>query len=122
MNQFRVIVAGSRHFTNYSMLTSHLDQILGQKVKTHKIVIISGCAKGADTMGERYAHDKGFAVEKFPAQWDKFGKSAGQKRNRQMADVADAVVAFWADGSRGTADMIRVAIERRIPLRTIKIN
>jgi len=119
---YRVIVAGSRHFNNYKMLCERLDRILSEKLKTHNVIIVSGMARGADNMGERYARERKLLVHRYPAEWDKYGKSAGHKRNRQMAENADACVAFWANGSRGTASMIKIATELALDLRTIKID
>jgi hypothetical protein len=119
--EFRVIVAGSRHFNDYDKLKRHLDVILANKLLVAGVTIISGCARGADTLGERYASERHLPVLKFPANWSKFGKSAGYKRNLQMADGADAVVAFLAPDSRGTAHMISVAKQRNLLLRVIDI-
>ena len=63
-----VIVAGSRTFNDYRLLRNKLDQILANKLPD--IVIVSGGARGADTLGERYAQEKGLPVKQFPADWD----------------------------------------------------
>ena len=47
--------------------------------------------------------------EKYPADWDKYGKSAGYRRNEQMADNADSLIALWDGRSRGTKHMIDIA-------------
>ena len=59
------------------MIYAKLDTILGNKIKTHDIRIISGCAAGPDTIGARWAYERGLPVDKVPADWEKFGKSAG---------------------------------------------
>ena len=71
--------------------------------------IVSGTARGVDQLGEEYAKRNDLAVKKFPADWDRFGKSAGYKRNKQMAEYANALVAFWDGRSRGTKHMIDLA-------------
>ena len=106
-NPFRVIVAGGRDFSDYEYLRSSLDFLL-QNV-TGPIVIVSGTARGADKLGEQYAAERGYAVLRFPADWDRFGKAAGYIRNEQMAKNADALVAFWDGKSKGTLNMIDVA-------------
>jgi|TARA_R110000851_G_scaffold130132_1_gene263582 hypothetical protein len=119
---YKVIVAGSRTATSeatYQLLTERLDNLLSQKKETHLIVIVSGTANGADKLGERYAGDRNCRVERFPADWDRHGKSAGYKRNVQMAENADALVALWDGKSRGTKHMLDIARERNIPSRTI---
>lgn len=107
--RFRVIVAGSRTFEDYAMLSETMDTLLKEKRKTHDISIVCGKARGADTMGERYAKERGYAVLEFPAKWAEHGKTAGPLRNEQMALNADALVAFWDGQSRGTENMISLA-------------
>ena len=93
--------------------------MLREKSKTHNIVIVSGHAKGADLLGERYSQDKGYDLEIFPANWKKFGKSAGFRRNEQMAEVADGLIVFWDGKSHGTEHMIKIAEENGISTRII---
>lgn len=119
MEEFRVIIAGGRQFNDYGLLSAKCDGILSQKRMTHKIVIISGTARGADTLGEHYARERGYTLRKFPADWDQFGKSAGYRRNCQMADNADALIAFWDGQSAGTRHMIEIARERNLAVRII---
>lgn len=118
---FRLIVAGSRDFVNYELLKQKCDCLLSQKKQTHSIVIVSGTARGADQLGERYAAERGYQVEKFPADWENDGKAAGPIRNAQMAAHADALVAFWDGRSRGTRDMIERAEMRNLPVRVIRV-
>ena len=71
--------------------------------------IISGCARGADTLGIEWAEARGMEVARFPADWETHGRAAGPIRNQQMLDDGkpDLVIAF--PGGRGTADMVRRA-------------
>lgn len=117
---FRLIVAGSRNFNNYELLKQKCDSLLSQKRLTHSIVIISGTARGADRLGERYAAERGYRIERFPADWDRNGIAAGPIRNTKMAAHADALVAFWDGKSRGTKDMIEKAKERNLPVRIVR--
>jgi len=117
---FRLIVAGSRNFNNYELLKQKCDSLLSQKRLTHSIVIVSGTARGADTLGEQYAHERGYAVERYPADWEHDGKAAGPIRNSQMAAHADALMAFWDGKSRGTRDMIEKAKEHNLPVRIVR--
>lgn len=116
---FKVIVTGGRDFGDYGLLCQTCDRMLSQKHQTHDIVIISGTARGADTLGERYAQERGYAVERFPADWEHAGKSAGFIRNAQMASIADALIAFWDGQSRGTAHMIDQARQKSLPYRVV---
>jgi hypothetical protein len=69
--------------------------------------VVSGTAKGADTLGEFYAAEYDIPCKLFPPDWDKYGKAAGPIRNGQMKDYADAAIVFIWDGSRGSANMIK---------------
>ena len=106
---FKVIIAGSRNFNDYDLLKSVCDELLSLKVNSHEIVIISGTAYGADKLGEQYADEYGFKVERYPADWGTYGKSAGYRRNEEMAKIADALIAFWDGESKGTMHMINLA-------------
>ena len=117
---YKIIIAGGRDFMDYNLLKEKTDKILQEKKVTHKIVIISGCARGADTLGLRYASENAFDVEEYPANWDKYGKKAGYMRNVEMAENADALIAFWDGKSKGTKHMIDIATERNLPTRVIR--
>lgn len=108
-NEYRVIIAGGRDFSDYLLLREKCDFFLGSKRLTHRITVISGAAKGADSLGERYAREREFGVQQFKAHWKEHGKAAGIIRNGEMAEVADALIAFWDGESRGTANMIETA-------------
>ena len=116
---FRVIIAGSRGFDDYAVLQTVCDNFLSPQKQTRNIVIVSGTAKGADALGEKYARERGYVVERFPADWQQYGKAAGPIRNRQMADNADALIAFWDGHSIGTKDMITKAQKKGIAVRVI---
>jgi len=73
------------------------------------VTIFSGGADGTDLLGEQYAADRGYPIKKFPADWGLHGKAAGPIRNRQMAERADMLIAFWDGESPGTRNMLRTA-------------
>jgi len=111
---FKLIIAGSREFDDYDALSRAVDYFLYNIafftfVTPEHIEIVSGTALGADRLGERYAIDNGFGIKRFPANWTMHGKSAGFKRNKQMAVYADALIAFPLGKSPGTRDMIKQA-------------
>lgn len=120
MDNFKVIIAGSRGFSNYKLLREQCNKFLRDKRKTSNIIIVSGHARGADTLGEKYAQDEGFALEIYPAQWKKLGKQAGYRRNEQMAEVADALIAFWDGSSKGTKHMIGIMNEKNLLVRVVE--
>lgn len=99
----RVIIAGSRTYRGGVEGIERAVKASGFDCE----VVICGCALGADSAGHMWAHENGRKVECFPADWKKLGKGAGIIRNGQMAEVADALIAIWDGGSRGTKDMIR---------------
>ncbi|WP_111709093.1 DUF2493 domain-containing protein [Lutibacter citreus] len=100
----KLIIAGGRTFNDYKKLCAECDNILQDQ---NNVEIVSGAYyKGADKLGEQYAKERGYIVTKFPADWKRFGKAAGPKRNEQMANYADALIAFWDGKSRGTMNMI----------------
>ena len=115
---FKVIIAGGRDFNNYNLLKSKVDAILKNK-KHDEIEIVSGCAYGVDSLAIRYAEEHNYKLTKCPADWDKFGKSAGYIRNTQMADYADALIAIWDGKSKGTNHMIEISKTRKILVRVI---
>ena len=116
---YKVIIAGTRTFTNYKKLKESCDKLLANRHPD--VTIVCGMARGADLLGKRYAEEKGYGVLEYPADWDKFGKYAGRERNNRMGQVANALIAFWDGKSRGTSHMIGVAQRKGIPVRIIDV-
>lgn len=100
----KVIVAGSRTITDYETVKIAIENAIVQGINITSIV--SGRAKGVDTLGERYAKEHGLPIHLYPAEWDKYGKRAGFMRNLEMAEVADGLVAIWDGKSPGTQNTI----------------
>lgn len=117
---FRVIIAGSRNFSDYRLLKDKCLKILSKKIMTDNVVVISGGARGTDVLGERFAKELGLQLLVFPADWVKYGKSAGYKRNLIMSENADALIAFWNGESLGTQHMIDIMIKSNKPYRVIQ--
>lgn len=117
----RVVIAGCRDYNNYEEAKAYIDFCLSNIRKENNIVIISGGASGADAIGERYAEENGFKIEKYHADWKTYGKSAGPKRNKQMAEVCDYVICFWNEKSKGTKSMIDYAKRCGKPIKILKI-
>jgi len=112
----KVIIAGGRFFNDYDLLCLKADKILSRQ---SEIEIVSGAARGADKLGERYAVERGYKITRFPADWNFHGKKAGYLRNVEMAEYADALIAFWDGRSRGTKHMINIAEKQDLLLRVI---
>lgn len=119
MEDFRVIIAGGRDFNDYDLLKEKVDHLLSLKSETQQIVVVSGHASGADTLGERYAEEKGYSCELHPADWKTHGRAAGPIRNAEMAEVADALIAFWDGQSRGTKSMIELAKKKNLKVSVV---
>ncbi len=117
METYKIIIAGSREFNDYPLLKNTMDKLIINKRQTHKIIIISGTCYGADKLGEKYGILSGFLIERYPANWEKYGKEAGFKRNTKMAMVANALVAFWNKQSNGTRHMINIATTYNLDVR-----
>ncbi len=114
---FKVIIAGGRDFSNYTLLEQKCKKILTNK---KDVVIVSGTAKGADDLGIVFAIYNFYKVEKYPANWDLHGRSAGYIRNQEMANVADALIAFHDGKSRGTKNMIDIMTKMGKPVRIVR--
>ena len=110
----KVIIAGSREFDDYNTLCKVCDYMLQNQTE---IEIVSGTAYGADQLGEKYAREHGYKLTYFPANWDKYGKSAGYRRNVEMAQYADAAIIFWDGRSKGTGHMIDIAKTHKLKLK-----
>ena len=102
----KVIIAGGRDFDDFNRLCQICDEFLQDQ---NDIEIVSGAYKGADLLGERYAIERNYSIKQFPADWRRYGKSAGHKRNIEMAAYADVLIAFWDGESKGTKHMIELA-------------
>lgn len=114
----RVIIAGSRGFLDQALMNKVVRQCIDKRLRAgEEIEIVSGTARGADQMGEAFAEAEGLTVTRFPADWDLLGRSAGYRRNEQMAEYADALIAFWDGSSRGTRHMINIAKDAGLAVR-----
>lgn len=115
----KVVIAGTRTFEDYEKLKFELDRIRPFMEITE---IVSGCSRGADTLGERYAMENDILLKKFPADWKGLGRKAGPLRNIQMAEYADELIAFWDTKSGGTKHMINEMDKRNKPIIIIRID
>ncbi len=117
----RIVIAGCRDYTNYKEAKDYIDFCISEIRKENEIIIISGGAKGADVLGEQYAKENNFKIERYPAEWEKYGHSAGPKRNQKMAQECDCVICFWDGESRGTKTMIKYANQYKKQIRIKRI-
>lgn len=117
-NAYKVIVAGGRDFDDYEYMSAKLNELfwLSDIFDEYPIKIISGMAKGADTLAIRYADEYELTKILFPANWKSHPRMAGILRNEDMLSIATHLVAFWDGMSHGTKHMIEIAREKRIPV------
>jgi hypothetical protein len=105
----KVIIAGGRDIEDYNLLLEAVDQS-----DFNITEVVCGMAKGVDLMGMRWAEENGIPVKEFPANWSKFHRAAGPIRNDQMAKYAEALIAIMKPGSKGTANMVKLAHKNRL--------
>ena len=99
----RTIVAGSRDYDNWATVKSILDRCPWKITE-----VVCGEARGPDLLGRKWAESRDVKVASFPAQWNRqqdgsYDRSAGHKRNREMAKYAEACVVFWDGKSEQAA-------------------
>ena len=99
----KIIIAGSRSITDFNTI----EKPLIEYCKVHSVTeIVSGGARGVDSLGEQFAIKYNIKIKQFLADWNKHGKSAGYIRNEKMGNYADTLIAFWDGQSKGTKHMI----------------
>ena len=116
---FRVIIAGSRSFDDIELMVEKMDYLLENK---DDVEVVCGCARGADELGYRYAILRGYNIKEFPADWNRYGKSAGYIRNSEMAKYADAAVVFWDGQSKGSKHMIDLMKSEKKPVKVVSFS
>ncbi len=121
----RVIIAGTRTFTDYKAFQSKLfDLFCDYLLKEQELKItevISGGARGVDKLGMKYASLNKIPCTLFPAEWNKHGLGAGPIRNKRMAEYGDLLIAFWDGKSSGTKNMIEEMQALNKPVHIIDI-
>jgi hypothetical protein len=115
-NAMSIAVIGSRTFTDYQTLESVMLDVLKEKgANPREVTIVSGGAKGADSLARDFAQKHGAQCMEFLPDWEKHGKSAGVLRNADIVKNSDFVLAFWDGQSRGTRHSLEFARKNGIP-------
>lgn len=111
----RVAIVGTRHYTNYKEFLGFLDAMAAKEnvAITH---VVSGGARGVDSLAERFAKQFAIPITIYPAKWHIYGKQAGMIRNNQIVDDCDIVFAFPSPASKGTKYTIDLAIAKGKPV------
>lgn len=104
----KVCICGSRLIKKYSDVGPVLDKHFASLPISE---VVSGGCKGPDLLAETWAVKNNIPIKRFNAEWDKYGISAGFKRNVLMADYADEIIAFMPENidTKGTSHTIRLA-------------
>ena len=121
MSEFYLVISGTRTFDDYGFFKEKCDHCLANH-KNDEIHIIEGEATGADTLAKKYAEERGYILHPFPADWDKYGKAAGPKRNKKMHEFAAehyprGCICFWDGASPGTNNSMQLAQQFHTPLK-----
>lgn len=112
----KLAIIGSRDFNDYNLLVKTLEPY-----KSKVTLVVSGAARGADILGEKWAKENNIQTLIFPADWDKHGKRAGFIRNEDIIRNCDGVIAFWDGISKGTSHSLSLSERYNKPLKIIKI-
>lgn len=117
----KVMVTGSRDWSDIDLINNKLREIYIELGSPENVLLLSGGCRGADSLAESIWELNGLPVQRFPADWDKYGKAAGPIRNRQMVDESpDVVIAFPLGDSVGTRGAIRMAQSAGLDVRVFE--
>ena len=111
----KLAVIGSREFKDMDLMREHIKLL-------QPSVIISGGAKGADTLAKQYAQENNLQMIEYKADWKKFGRAAGVIRNKTIIENAEHILAFWDGKTPGTKNSIDYANKLSKPITTITFN
>ena len=109
----KLAIIGSRTFNNYELMKTEVFPFINCDI------ILSGGAKGADNLAEKFAHQNNKKIVILKPQWHKFGKSAGLIRNIEIVKQSDLIIAFWNGQSKGTKHSIDTAKKMKKRIITI---
>lgn len=113
----KIAVVGSRYGINPDAVRKFIDH-LDPDLNT----VISGGARGVDSIAVERAEQRGIPVQVYLPLWEKYGRSAGFRRNKQIVAASDAVAAFWDGQSKGTEHTIKIAVKEGKPVAIFGVN
>ena len=117
---FYCCICGCRDFNNYDFVKEKTLFLLQNKLPD--VCIVSGGAKGVDTLAEMFAEEFKLELKVIKADWEKYGRSAGPKRNEEMVKISNGVIAFWDYKSRGTKTTIDFCKKHNVQCKVIDIS
>lgn len=111
----RILITGSRDWADWNLLNNTLNEYANER----DIVVVHGdCPRGADALAQKWVDYQRVRVERYPADWNAYGKAAGFRRNAEMVNLgADVCLAFIKNGSRGATHTANLAEKAGIPVR-----
>lgn len=114
----KVIIAGSRSITDKEIL----ERTIKESMFNIDTILCRMCYSGVDKLAVEYALKHKVPIDKYNAEWDKYGTAAGPIRNKKMVENADALIAIWDGKSRGTKNVVMLARKKKLPtiLKVIK--
>lgn len=119
----KLLVCGSRGIIDKSWIKTQIESYWYWNLACYeKVTIIEGAARGVDTIAKEYAQENGWLLEEYPAEWDKYGKSAGYIRNEIMVKAADEVLILWDGESKGTKHDIDLCEKHNKPYKVLIYN
>lgn len=111
---YRILFTGSRTWTDFELVERHILELASEQ--TDPICIHGHCPSGLDRFVDMICAQYNIPVERHPAEWNKYGRSAGQKRNAEMVKLgADECVAYIKDASPGATKCSEMAEKAGIP-------
>lgn len=119
-----IAVIGSRNFNDYEFVENIVSEVIADmknQTISDTITIVSGGAKGTDLLAERFANQHSFPLLIFRPDYKSFGKAAPIRRNREILEHSDMVIAFWDGESKGTRYMIENAEKLQIKTKIVSI-
>jgi len=118
----KIAVVGSREIADYEKVKQFINEVLQRrKIDRENVLIVSGGARGVDSLTQQYAKEYGLPILIFYPKWNRYGKKAGLLRNSKIIETADLVIAVVSPKSRGTWDTINKARKKGIPVELIRI-
>lgn len=121
----RLAIVGSRNFTNYTLFQQKVNQYIEEWKNSEETndqnniieCVISGGARGADALAEKWARENKYPIRVYSAEWSKYGPSAGPLRNTKIVESCTHLIAFPSIEGKGTQDSIRKAMNLKKPIK-----
>jgi len=107
----KIAIVGSRKFENYTLFKEKVNECLKEwdVVSSQIVKVVSGGAKGADTLAYKWACENNIIITVYIPDWKAFGKAAGILRNKSIVDDCTHMIAFPTQSGKGTQDSIKRA-------------